>query len=112
MNIERKKVMKAIEFIESLQDKQADNLSEMPAKEYFETPAGQKIICFLSEKVNVIDDSTFELVDFYVTSELAETPLYEGRNFFADMEELGFIYECTSYHQDEAPICTYLFKAK
>ena len=104
--------MKAIEFIESLQGKQADNLSEMPANEYFETTAGKKVIYFLSEKVKVIDERTFELVDFYVTSDLAKNPLYKGRNLFADMKALGFTYECTSHHQDEAPIHTYLFKAK
>lgn len=105
--------MKATEFIESLVGKpEANNLSEMPANEYFETPAGKKIIYFLAEKVRVIDERTFELVDFYVTSKLKENPLYEGRNLFSDMEALGFTYKCTSYHQDEAPICTYLFKAE
>lgn len=113
MNIERMKVMKAIEFIESLQGKpKSDNLSEMPASEYFETTAGKKIIYFLSEKVRVIDEKTFELVDFYVTSDLKKNPLYKGRNLFSDMKALGFTYECTSHHQDEAPIHTYLFKAK
>ena len=53
--------MKAIEFIESLQGKpKAANLSEMSANEYFETAAGKKIIYFLSEKVRVIDERTFE----------------------------------------------------
>lgn len=106
------KLMKAIEFIESLRDKQADNLSEMPANEYFETTAGKKVIYFLSEKVEVIDERTFKLVDFNVTYALGKNPLYKGRNLFTDMNALGFTCECISYHQDEAPICTYLFKAK
>lgn len=105
--------MKAIEFIENLQvNSKIENLSEMPANEYFETTAGKKIIYFLSEKVKIIDERTFELVDFYVTSELKKNPLYKGRNLFSDMDALGFTCECTSHHQDEAPIHTYLFKAK
>ena len=113
MNIERMKVMKAIEFIESLQgNSKADNLSKMSANEYFETTAGKKVICFLSEKVRVIDERTFELVDFRVTSDLAKNPLYKGRDLFSDMKALGFTCKCTSLHQDEAPIHTYLFKIK
>lgn len=113
MNIERMKDMKAIEFIKSLQvTPKADNLSEMLANEYFETTAGKKIIYFLSEKVRIIDENTFELVDFYVTSDLKKNPLYKGRDFFSDMKALGFTCECISHHQDELPIHTYLFKAK
>jgi len=105
--------MKAIEFIQCLQGKtEAENLSEMPANEYFKTTAGKKIIYYLSEKVTVIDEKTFELVDFYVTYDLKNNPLYKGRNFFSDMSALGFTFECTSHHQDEAPIHTYLFKVK
>ena len=58
------------------------------------------------------NEFTFELVDFYVTSDLKKNPLYKGRNLFSDMEALGFTCECTSHHQDEAPIHTYLFKTK
>ena len=113
MNIERMKVMKAIEFIKNLQgEPELDRLSKMPANEYFETTAGKKIIYFLSEKVKVIDERTFELVDFHVTYDLKKNPLYKGRDFFADMKALGFTCECTSRHQDELPVRTYLFKAK
>lgn len=107
--------MKATEFIENLQDViKTEELSKMPANEYFKTKAGKKIIYFLSEtkKVKVIDERTFELVDYYVISDLKKNPLYEGRDFFKDMEALGFTCKCTSHHQDEAPIHTYLFKVK
>ena len=113
MNIERKKLLKAIEFIASLQGKpKAGELSKMPANEYYETTAGKQIISFLSKKVTVVDEKTFRLVDFYVTSDLEKNPLYKGRNFFADMIALGFTCECISHHQDEAPIHTYLFKTE
>lgn len=105
--------MKAIEFIESLQGKpKADNLSEMTANEYFETTDGKKIIGFLLEKVKVIDERTFELVNFYVRYELEMHPLYRGRNFFSDMEALGFTRECINRHPDEMMDHTYVFKAK
>ena len=104
--------MNAIEFVESLNGtSKTEDLSEMPANEYFNTFAGKKIMSFLSEKVRVIDTKTFELVDFYVTSELEKNPLYKGRDFFSDMKDLGFTCEITSYHQDEAPIKTYLFRS-
>lgn len=103
--------MNAIEFIDSLNGtSKTENLDKMPANEYFDTSAGKMIISFLSKKIRIIDTKTFELVDFYVTSELKENPLYKGRDFFSDMKALGFTYEITSYHQDEAPTRTYLFR--
>ena len=103
--------MNAIEFVENLNVmSKTENLATLPANEYFDTFAGKKIISFLSDKVTVIDRKTFELVDFGVTSSLEKNPLYKGRNFFLDMKALGFSYEITSHHQDEAPVLTYLFK--
>lgn len=103
--------MNAIEFVETLNRTIGiDDLAKMPADEYFDTFAGKEIMNFLSKKVRVIDTKTFELVDFYVISELKKNPLYKGRDFFSDMRVLGFTYEITSCHQDEAPIKTYLFK--
>lgn len=103
--------MNAIEFVESLnRTRSTEDLDQMAANEYFNTFARKKIISFLAEKVRVIDVRSFELVDFYVTSELKKNPLYKGRDFFSDMRDLGFTCEITSYHQDEAPIKTYLFR--
>jgi len=111
MNIERSPTMNAIEFVESLnRTRSTEDLAQMKAHEYFNTFAGKQIISFLAEKIRFIDARSFELVDFYVTSELEKNPLYRGRDFFSDMKDLGFTYEITSYHQEEVPIKTYLFK--
>ena len=105
--------MKAIEFIENLKNNsKADDLSDMPANEYFETEAGKKIIYYLAEKVRVVNEKAFELMDFYVTWDLAQNPFYKGRNFFSDMKELGFTCKCTDCHQDKSTIRIYLFTAK
>lgn len=103
--------MNAIEFVKNLNEiSRTDDLANLPANEYFDTLAGKEIMSFLSKKVRVIDQKTFELVDFYVISDLKKNPLYKGRDFFSDMASLGFTWEITSYHQDEAPIKTYLFR--
>ena len=86
--------MNAIEFVENLNGtSRTEDLSKMPANEYFDTLAGKKIMSFLSGKVKVIDPKTFVLVDFYVTYELNKNPLYKGRVFFSDMRALGFTCE-------------------
>ena len=106
--------MNAIEFVKNLnvnETSRTENLANLPANEYFDTLAGKKIISFLSEKVRVIDPKTFELEDYYVISDLKKNPLYKGRDFFSDMTSLGFTWKITSYHQNEAPIKTYLFQS-
>ena len=103
--------MNAIEFVDSLKGTiKTEDLDKMPVNKYFDTLAGKMIMSFLSERVSIINTKAFELVDFNVTSELKKNPLYKGRDFFSDMKALGFTYEITSYHQDEAPIKTYLFR--
>ena len=110
MNIERGMTMNATEFVESLNEtSQPDDIANIPAKEYFDTFAGKRIISFLSEKVKVVDTNAFELVDYQVISQLKKNPLYKGRDFFSDMRALGFSCKIISYHQEEAPIKTYLF---
>ena len=103
--------MNAIEFVASLnKTSRIEDLAKMEASEYFSTPAGKKVISFLSGKVSVMDEKTFELVDFHVISTLEKDLLYKGRDFLSDMKALGFTFEITSHHQDEAPIKTYLFR--
>lgn len=105
--------MNAIEFIKLLQgDNKEQNYSKPSEIEFFATSAGRKIIAFLSKEIRIVDEKSFELVDYNVTSNLKKNPLYKGRDLFADMERLGFSFECTSFHQDEAPVRTYFFKAK
>lgn len=105
--------MTAMEFIKKLRGKSiAGNYSEMSAKEYFETEAGRRILSFFSHNIEILSNKSFRLVDNNVLNKLEHKPLYKGRNFFVDMEELGFTYECTAHHIDEAPILTYEFTIK
>ena len=103
--------MNAIEFVEYLKKSQTtNNMSKLPAKEYFDTPAGKQIIGKISSRAKVIKETTLEFVDFFLTDELKDDPLYNGRDFLSDMKDLGFSCQITSYHQDELPIKTYQFK--
>lgn len=112
IGIERNLFMNASEFISELQGRVSQtNLASLSSPEFFETPEGKDILHFLAGKVTVIDEKSFQLVDDEVTKVLAKEPSYAGRDFFQDMAGLGFSCKCTSYHQDEAPIRTYLFQA-
>ena len=103
--------MNASEFISELQGNGIQqDLASLSPSEFFETSEGKDILHFLAGKVRVLNVHSFELVDDGVTSVLAKDSSYKGRNFFQDMTGLGFTWECTSYHQDEAPIRTYLFQ--
>lgn len=103
--------MNAIEFMSELQGQSTiEDLAQLPAREFFETPEGKDILHYLAKEVTVVDANSFKLVDYEVTRILSKDPSYAGRNLFKDMVDLGFSYECISYHQDEAPIRTYLFK--
>jgi len=100
--------MNAIEFMSKLQG-QGQEPSQLPAKDFFETPEGKIVLRFLSQHVEVVDEKSFRLVDDDITGTLSKISSYAGRNLFQDMESLGFTWKCISHHQDEAPICTYLF---
>ncbi len=103
--------MDAIEFMHNLTGKTTFRHRKLSAKEYFESEPGRMMMQYIKDKVRIINDVCFT-VDGWNLKEIQENSLYNGRNFFSDMDELGFIYEIISYHQDEAPIKTYRFQAK
>lgn len=104
--------MDALGFVRKLKEKTNTNPSKLSAEKYFETSEGRKMIHIISEKVEIIDEKSFTLTDWCIIAGFENNPLYQGRSFFKDMEALGFSCEIISYHQDEAPIKTYLFKVK
>ncbi len=103
--------MNAIEFMHNLTEKTTFKPRELSAEEYFQSDQGKRMIQSIKDKVRVIDDKCFTIDDWDL-QRIQKNPLYKGRIFFHDMDELGFIYDIISYHQDEAPIKTYKFQIK
>ena len=104
--------MNAIEFVAQMSKPCIKAKYELSASEYFDTEVGQKMILFIAGKVRVMDSTSFSLQDWEITNDFHKNPLYAGRNFFSDMEDLGFTCEIISYRDEEAPVRTYLFKAQ
>ncbi len=103
--------MNAIEFMNSLKEKNTFKLRELSAKEYFESDLGKRMMAHIKNNVRITSDVCFTVDDWHL-KEIQENPLYKERDFFSDMDELGFIHRIISYHQAEAPIKTYEFQAK
>lgn len=103
--------MDARKFLKEMTSTSLKRNSKLSANEYFDTAVGKKMIDIISKKVRIIDGKSFTLQDGGIIKGFQENPLYMGRDFFADMKELGFICEIISYHDEEAPVKTYLFKA-
>lgn len=105
--------MEATRFMKKLQDTSLTNTyadySNILPDEYFDSQLGKEVLLFLSKEAKVIDEKTFTLTSDII-DRLHKKPIYQGRSFFSDMKALGFTCECTSYHQDEAPIRTYISK--
>ena len=104
--------MDALGFVKEMQNEPEINSSKLSAKEYFETTEGKKMIRIISREVVIINEKSFKLVDRDFIKRIENNPLYKGRHFFVDMRSLGFDYQIISRHQDEAPVCTYLFEVK
>ena len=103
--------MNAIEFVAQMSRPCIKAKFELSASEYFDTEVGQKMMLFIAGNVKVVDETSFSLQDWEITKSFHMNPLYSGRNFFSDMEDLGFTCEIISYHDKNAPVRTYLFKA-
>ncbi len=103
--------MDAHKFLTEMTSTSTKSNSKLSAKEYFDTDVGKKMIDVISKKIRIIDETSFTLQDCGIIEELEKNPLYMGRDFFTDMKDLGFICKVISYHDEEAPVKTYLFKA-
>lgn len=103
--------MNALDFVKELQ-KEPETDTYMPsAAEYFQSDVGSKMIQVISDHVTIVDDTSFEMHDNGTVRSFELHPLYRGRRFFLDMEELGFSWEVIGF-DEETLIRTYLFKAK
>lgn len=102
--------MDAYRFLTEMKSTPVKSNIELSAKEYFDTDVGKKMIGIISKEVRIVDKTSFKLQEWGI-KKFQENPLYMGRDFFTDMKELGFICEVISYHDEEAPVKTYLFKA-
>lgn len=99
-------------FMKEMMNPSIQDISKLPASVYFETDAGKKMIQIISKKASIRSETSFTMQDWNTVKDFEKNPLYQGRHFFQDMEELGFDCQIISFHVDEAPIKTYLFEAK
>ena len=104
--------MDALKFIKEMKKPVVITTQHLSAEEFFETNEGKKMLEIISKEVKVVDEKSFQIVDWGVIEKFEKNPLYRGRKFFVDMRNLGFDYTIISYHQDEAPVRTFLFEVK
>lgn len=84
-------------------------VTKLSAREYFETEAGLEMIRFISERIEVLDERSFKIVDAGKIQQINKHPLYRGRDFFQDMEQLSFYSEMIARKSDVIEVETWLF---
>lgn len=90
--------------------KAPEGIEKLSAKDYFETEAGTQMIRFIAESIEFNGESEFTIFNCGVTETINSHPLYKGRNFLGDMQELGFERKVIDYKYDVVDVETLLFK--
>lgn len=90
--------------------KAPEGIEKLSAKDYFETETGTQMIRFIAENVEFTSEREFTIFNCGVTETINSHPLYKGRNFFDDMQELGFERQVVDYKYDVVEVETLLFK--
>ena len=98
-----------IQMSQSKTIKAPEDITNLSAQEYFETEAGKEMMKFIFDEVIFIDEKTFKIINAGITERINSQPLYKGRNFLQDMQDLGFNIEVIDRRYDVVTVETLLF---